>query len=81
MANVEEAKTSLETPGRNGRDEDAQARTRSSTSLNNENYDMVWREARRRGYPMTVTLNLMLEELREWREGKRKFSERRKQAR
>lgn len=56
-------------------------RNRSSTSLSDENYDLVWKEARRRGFPMTVTLNLLLEELTEWRSGARRFNERRKQVR
>jgi hypothetical protein len=56
-------------------------KNRSSYSFSSANYDMVWQEAHRLNLPMTGAVNVMLDELRQWRTGQRRFVERRKQPR
>jgi hypothetical protein len=51
---------------------------RSSYSLSNDNYDLVWKEAKRLNLSMTGAMNVLLEELQQWRSGGRRFTERRK---
>ena len=51
---------------------------RSSYSLSADNYDMVWKEAKRLNVAMTAAVNFLLDELRQYRSGERRFVERRK---
>jgi hypothetical protein len=51
---------------------------RSSYSLSNDNYDLVWKEAKRLNLSMTGAVNVLLEELQQWRSGGRRFTERRR---
>lgn len=51
---------------------------RSSYSLSNDNYDLLWKEAKRLNLSMTGAMNVLLEELQQWRAGSRRFVERRK---
>jgi hypothetical protein len=51
---------------------------RSSYSLSNDNYDLLWKEAKRMNLSMTGAMNVLLEELQQWRAGGRRFTERRK---
>jgi hypothetical protein len=54
---------------------------RSSYSLSNDNYDLVWKEAKRLNLSMTGAVNVLLEELQQWRAGGRRFVERRNRER
>ena len=54
---------------------------RSSYSLSNDNYDLLWKEAKRLNLSMTGAMNVLLEELQQWRSGTRRFTERRAQPR
>jgi hypothetical protein len=56
-------------------------RNRQPFSLSDENYDQVQKEARRLNLSMSGALNVMLDELLQWRSGARRFVERRKNQR
>jgi hypothetical protein len=54
-------------------------RNRQPFSLSDENYDLVQKEARRLNLSMSGALNVMIDELLQWRSGARRFVERRNQ--
>jgi hypothetical protein len=45
---------------------------RSSFSLSADNYDMVWNESKRLNIAMTAAINVVLDEVRQWRNGLRR---------
>jgi hypothetical protein len=55
--------------------------SRSSYSLSDENYEMIWQIAKRLNIGMNAAVNVALNELKEWQRGDRRFVERRKQPR
>jgi hypothetical protein len=67
------------TPVENGR-KPAPSRedNRSSYSLSADYYEMVWKEAKRLNIALTAAVNVLLDELRQYRSGERRFMERRK---
>lgn len=62
----------------NGR---AEAQSRVRITFTKEAYDYMDREARRHGWSPSDAVNYMLSELDDWRSGRRKFTERRRQTR
>jgi len=81
MATVEEGKSTssvvVAVPVRMART----PKTRVKISFTNEAFDLMCREARRHGWSPSDAVNYMLSELDDWRSGRRKFIERRKQPR